>query len=80
MGKGNSADRGNATQRFMRATGKLRAIFGPANRSSLVHDMTEENRKLLAQREAETQQWETLHRADGSTYVVPKNTDDKSLR
>ena len=31
----------NATQRFMRATGKLRAIFGPANRSSLGHDMTE---------------------------------------
>ncbi len=80
MGKGNSADRGNASQRFMRATGKLRAIFGPANRSSLVHDMTEENRRLLAQREAETQQWETLRRADGSTYVVPKNPDDKSLR
>ncbi len=70
----------NASQRFMRATGKLRAIFGPANRSSLVHDMTEENRKLLAQREAESQQWETLHRPDGSTYVVPKNPDDKSLR
>jgi hypothetical protein len=70
----------NASQRFMRATGKLRAIFGPANRSSLVHDMTEENRRLLAQREAESQQWETLHRPDGSTYVVPKNPDDKSLR
>jgi hypothetical protein len=70
----------NASQRFMRATGKLRAIFGPANRSSLVHDMTEENRKLLAQREAESQQWETLHRPDGSTYVVPKNPEDKSLR
>ena len=70
----------NASQRFMRATGRLRAIFGPANRSSLVHDMTEENRKLLAQREAESRQWETLHRPDGSTYVVPKNPDDKSLR
>jgi hypothetical protein len=80
VGKGNSADRGNASQRFMRATVKLRAIFGPANRSSLVHDMTEENRRLLAQREAETQQWETLRRADGSTYVVPKNPGDKSLR
>lgn len=80
MGKGNSADRGNASQRFMRATGKLRAIFGPANRSSLDHDMTDENRRLLAQREAESQQWETLRRSDGSTYVVPKNPDDKSLR
>lgn len=86
MGKGNASDKGsaagkgNASQRFMRATGKLRAIFGPANRSSLGHEMTEENRKLLAQREAETQQWETFRRPDGSTYVVPRNPDDKSLR
>ncbi|MBT2531188.1 hypothetical protein J7E83_03420 [Arthrobacter sp. ISL-48] len=64
----------------MRATGKLRAIFGPANRSSLVHEMTEENRKLLSQREAESQQWETIRRADGSTYAVPRDPDDKSLR
>jgi hypothetical protein len=64
----------------MRATGRLRAIFGPANRSSLVHDMTEENKRLLAQREVETQQWETLRRPDGSTYVVPKNPGDQSLR
>lgn len=80
MGKASSGSRGNASQRFMRATGKLRAIFGPASRTSLIHDMTEENRRLLAQREAETQQWETLTRPDGSTYVVPRNPDDKSLR
>jgi aspartate/methionine/tyrosine aminotransferase len=84
--KDNAADkdaaggRGNASQRFMRATGKLRAVFGPASRSSLVHEMTEENRKLLVQREAESQQWETVRRADGSTYIVPRNPDDKSLR
>ncbi|MCB5291276.1 MULTISPECIES: hypothetical protein [unclassified Arthrobacter] len=70
----------NASQKFMRATGRLRMIFGPANRSSLGHEMTEQNRQLLAQREAETQQWETLHRPDGSTYVVPRNPEDKSLR
>jgi aspartate/methionine/tyrosine aminotransferase len=80
MGKASSGSNGNAAQRFMRATGKLRAIFGPANRSSLIHDMTEENRRLLAQREAETRQWETVTRPDGSTYVVPRNPDDKSLR
>lgn len=67
-------------QKFMQATGKLRLVFGPANRSSTTHEMTEENRRLLAQREAETQQWETLTRPDGSTYVVPKNPDDRSLR
>lgn len=70
----------DASQRFMRAMGKLRMIFGPANRSALGHEMTEQNRQLLAQREAETQQWETLHRPDGSTYVVPRNPEDKSLR
>ncbi|HEY8702504.1 MAG TPA: hypothetical protein VIM08_16315 [Arthrobacter sp.] len=64
----------------MRATGRLRAIFGPANRSSLVHEMTDENRKLLAEREAESQQWETVRRPDGSTYVVPKDPGDRSLR
>lgn len=66
--------------KFMNATGKLRAVFGPANKSSITHEMTEANRKLLEQRQAETQQWETLRRPDGSTYVVPKNPDDKSLR
>ena len=70
----------NASQRFMRVMGKVRMILGPANRSSLVHEMTEQNRQLLVQREADTQQWETLRRPDGSTYVVPRNPDDKSLR
>jgi hypothetical protein len=72
--------RENAAERFMRATGKLRAVFGPANRSALGHEMTEQNRRLLASRQAETEQWETVRRPDGSTYVVPRNPDDKSLR
>lgn len=80
MGKDTARGRGNASQRFMRATGRLRAVFGPANRGSLVHEMTDENRRLLAQREVESQQWETLRRPDGSTYVVPKNPNDQSLR
>lgn len=67
-------------EKFMNATGKLRAVFGPAHRTSLDHDMTSANRELLEKRQAETQQWETLHRPDGSTYVVPKNPEDKSLR
>ncbi len=70
----------NAAQRFMRATGKLRAIFGPANRSSLGHEMTEQNRQLLEQRQSETRQWQTLRRPDGTTYVVPRDPEDKSLR
>lgn len=66
--------------KFMRATGKLRVIFGPAHSSSIDHEMTEDNRRLLAQRQAETQQWETVRRPDGSTYVVPRDPGDKSLR
>lgn len=80
MGRSGSADKANAAQRFMRATGRLRAVFGPANSSALGHDMTEENRRLLEQRQAETRQWETVTRPDGSTYVVPRNPEDKSLR
>jgi hypothetical protein len=34
--------------------------------------MTEANKELLKQREAEASQWETVRRADGSTYIVPK--------
>lgn len=80
MGKAGQVGKENAAQRFMRATGRLRAVFGPANSSALAHDMTEENRRLLEERQAETQQWETVTRPDGSTYVVPRNPEDKSLR
>ena len=68
------------THKFMNATGKLRAIFGPAHRSSMTHEMTEDNKRLLAEREAESQQWVTVTRPDGSTYVVPKDPGDQSLR
>ncbi|WP_427016217.1 hypothetical protein ACQCSX_15775 [Pseudarthrobacter sp. P1] len=67
-------------QKFMRTTNKLRTIFGPAFSSSLDHEMTEENKRLLAQQESAAQQWETVIRPDGSTYLVPKNPEDRSLR
>lgn len=70
----------NFAQRFMRTTGRLRAVFGPAHRGSTEGEMTPENKALLAQREAEAQQWETVTRPDGSTYVVPKDPTDRSLR
>jgi hypothetical protein len=47
-------------------------IFGPAQKSGVDHPMTEANQQLLKQREAEAAQWETVKRADGSTYIVPK--------
>ncbi|NKX54335.1 hypothetical protein [Arthrobacter mobilis] len=59
-------------ERLMELTGKLRMIFGPAQKSGVDHPMSEENRQLLKQREAEATQWETVKRPDGSTYIVPK--------
>ncbi|NMR29047.1 hypothetical protein [Crystallibacter degradans] len=66
------AGKKNAVQRFMNITGKLRVILGPAQKSGVDHPMTEDNRRLLQEREADAAQWETVRRADGSTYIVPK--------
>ena len=70
----------NSVQRFMRLTGKLRYFFGPAHRGTTEGELTQESKALLAQREAEAQQWETVTRPDGSTYVVSKDPTDRSLR
>ncbi|MCC3281566.1 hypothetical protein LOC59_15230 [Arthrobacter sp. zg-Y916] len=60
----------------MRATGKARMFFGPAQTSSLTHDMTEENKQLLAAQQAEEKaKWETVTRADGSSYILPRKQD-----
>jgi len=67
-------------QKFMRVTGRLRLIFGPAHSSSLDHEMTQENKDLLRRQEAQAEQWITLTRPDGSTYLVPKDPEDRSLR
>ncbi|NVM95447.1 hypothetical protein [Arthrobacter wenxiniae] len=67
-------------QRFMRFTGRLRMIFGPAQSSPLDHEMTAQNKELLARQQAATEQWTTVARADGTTYLVPKDPDDQSLR
>lgn len=60
---------------FMRATGRARAVFGPAQSSPLDHPMTDANKALLADRVAEASQWETIRRADGSTYIVSKTPE-----
>ena len=70
------AGKGSITDRFMRATGKARMIFGPAQRSSVNHAMTEDNKRLLeAQQAEEKAKWETVTRADGSSYILPRKTD-----
>lgn len=67
------AGKSSLVQRFMKMTGRTRAVFGPAQSSSLDHPMTRENQASLKEREADASQWETVRRPDGSTYIVPKN-------
>lgn len=70
------ADKESFTSKFMRTTGKVRMIFGPAQTSSLDHPMTEENQQLLKEQQAqEKAQWETVTRADGSSYIVTRKPE-----
>lgn len=66
--------------KLMRFTGHLRYILGPASSSPLDHEMTPENKALLVSQEAAKAQFVTVTRADGSTYLVPKDPSDQSLR
>lgn len=67
-----TSEKHSIVQRFMRLTGGLRMFFGPAQSSSLDHPMTVENQELLKRQESDAQQWKTVQRADGSTYIVPR--------
>lgn len=64
--------KGSLVEAFMRATGKFRAVLGPASRSSLEHEMTEQNKALLLQRQAETQQCETCAGPTAAPMWCPK--------
>lgn len=70
----------NPAQRLMRFTGHLRYILGPASSSPLDHEMTPENKALLVSQKAATDAFTTVTREDGSTYLVPKDPNDQSLR
>lgn len=70
------ADKESFTSKFMRTTGKVRMIFGPAQTSSLDHPMTEENQQLLKEQQAQEKAlWETVTRADGSSYIIPRQPE-----
>jgi hypothetical protein len=66
--------------KMMRFTGRLRYIFGPASSSPLDQEMTPENKALLVQQEAAVEAFVTVKRADGSTYLVPRDPNDQSRR
>lgn len=66
--------------KLMRFTGHLRYVLGPASSSPLDHEMTAANKELLVRQQAATEAFVTVTRADGSTYLVPKDPNDQSLR
>ncbi|MFQ4148383.1 hypothetical protein AAGW05_06760 [Arthrobacter sp. LAPM80] len=70
----------NPAQKLMRFTGHLRYIFGPASSSPLDHEMTPENKELLLRQQAASEAFVTVTRPDGSTYLIPRDTNDQSLR
>ncbi|WP_104053787.1 MULTISPECIES: hypothetical protein [unclassified Arthrobacter] len=70
------ADKESFTSKFMRTTGKVRFIFGPAQTSALDHPMTDENQQLLKEQQAQEKAlWETVTRADGSSYIVSRKPE-----
>ncbi len=70
------ADKESFTSKFMRTTGKVRLIFGPAQTSALDHPMTDENQQLLKEQQAQEKAlWETVTRADGSSYIVSRKPE-----
>lgn len=58
--------------RMMRATGKLRMIFGPADQGGLDGPVRYKDDAAHRQRQQELQQWDVVRNGDGSTYLVSR--------
>lgn len=63
------------SHRLMGATGKLRMIFGPADRGGLDGPIRFADGAAHQQRQQELQQWDVVRNADGSTYLVQRAPD-----
>ncbi len=59
-------------ERLMKATGKLRLVFGPADRTTLEGPVKYTDDAAHRERQKQLQQWEVVRNADGSTYLVSK--------
>ncbi|KRF09084.1 hypothetical protein ASH00_05350 [Arthrobacter sp. Soil782] len=71
------ADRKPLSQRFMKATGKLRMFFGPADQGGLEGPVKYAYGAAHQQRQQELQQWDVVRNVDGSTYLVKREDGDK---
>jgi hypothetical protein len=61
--------------RFMRATGKLRALFGPAQQGSMTGPVVYRNDEAQKQRQQQLEQWDVVRGPGGSTYLVSRKPD-----
>jgi hypothetical protein len=59
-------------QKFMRRTGKLRAIFGPAEQGAVRGRVIVRQDAAQRQREEQLRQWTTVRNADGTSYLVSR--------
>ncbi|MBM7781463.1 hypothetical protein [Arthrobacter tumbae] len=71
------ADRKSWSQRFMRATGKLRMFLGPADQGGLEGPVKYADGAAHQQRQQDLQQWDVVRNADGTTYLVKREGGDK---
>lgn len=71
------SDKKPLSHRFMRATGKLRMIFGPADQGGLDGPVKYAHGAAHQQRQQELQQWDVVRNADGSTYLVKREGGEK---
>jgi hypothetical protein len=59
-------------RKFMRGTGKLRAVFGPAQQGSVARRVVVRRDAAQLQREEQLRQWATVRNADGTSYLVAR--------
>ena len=64
------------TERFMRATGRLRMFFGPADQGVLDGEPKHEDEAGHQRRQRELRQWDVVRNADGSTYLVARDSKE----
>jgi hypothetical protein len=62
----------SSVQKFMRRTGKLRAIFGPAQQGSVHGRVVVRQDAAQRQREEQLRQWTTVRNADGTSYLLTR--------
>lgn len=62
--------------RFMKATGKLRMFFGPADQGGLDGPVRYTDDAAHQRRQQELQQWDVVRNPDGSTYLVSRQSED----